>query len=180
MFKSYFITDPSLCGSTPESLQNTLPLIIQHYQPDYICLRDKQNSNYRSLAEAFLTVAGGHKRLLHGYVDLAIALGADGVHLSSLNFDEISRAKEAGLYVIASTHSLEEAKRASLADAITYSPIFHSPNKGKPKGLGDLKEIKGKIKTNIFALGGITSKEQIEQVKNSGVYGFASIRYFTI
>jgi len=179
MLKSYFITDPSVCGSTPEAIEASLPFIIEKHHPDYICLRDKNNKAYAELAKVFLKLKGTHKKLLHGNVDLAISLGAFGVHLTSLQFDEISKAKDAGLFVIASTHSLEEAFLASQADAITYSPIFHSPNKGEPKGLGDLKEISGKIKTNIFALGGILTQEQIKQVETTGVYGFASIRYFT-
>ena len=180
MIKSYLITDPSLFGSTPEQLKLKLSASIEKYSPDYICLRDKNSSSYTELAEAFLSLSGSHKALLHGDVDLAITLGAYGVHLTSLQFNEIPKAKEAGLYVIASTHSYEEALLALQADAITYSPIFNSPNKGIPKGLADLKEIKGKIKTNIFALGGILTKEQIKQVEDCDVYGFASIRYFTI
>jgi len=180
MIKSYFITDPSIIGSTPTSLKQSLPLIIEKYAPDYVCLRDKTSSCYEDLALEFMKVHGSHKTLLNSHVDLAISLGAFGVHLTSLQYDEIPRAKEAGLYVIASTHSYEEASKAHLADAITYSPIFASPNKGKPKGLGDLKEIMGKIKTNIFALGGITSEAQIKQIQDTGVHGFASIRYFTL
>lgn len=179
MLKSYQITDPSIVGSTADSLREKLPPILEKFSPDYCCLRDKENKEYPVLAKAFLSLAGNHKALLHTHVDLAIELGAFGVHLNSGQYDEISRAKAAGLYVIASTHSYEEALRAVDADAITYSPVFYSPNKGKPKGLADLKEITGKINTNIFALGGITTKEQIKQVEACGVYGFASIRYFT-
>ncbi len=178
MLKSYLITDPTLFGATPERLKRSLSQAIQEHSPDFICLRDKQSHNYAELAAVFLSLEGKHKALLHGDVDLALSLGADGVHLSSLQLDEIARAKEAGLYVIASTHSYEEALRAKEADAITYSPIFFSPNKGIPKGLEDLKEIKGKINTKIFALGGIISQEQVKQVETCGVYGFASIRYF--
>jgi len=179
MLKSYLITDPKLFGDTAETLRTTLSLAIAEHSPDLVCLRDKSSKKYADLAEVFLKIPGKHKALLHGDVDLAITLEAYGVHLSSLQFDEITRAKEAGLYVIASTHSYEEALAAKEADAITYSPIFYSPNKGIPKGLEDLKEITGKIDTNIFALGGITSKEEIKQVETCGVYGFASIRYFT-
>lgn len=179
MIKSYLITDPSLFGSSPETLCSNLSRSIEKHQPDFICLRDKNSKDYPALAKAFLRLDGTHKALLHGDVDLAISLGAYGVHLSSLQFDEIHKAQKAGLYVVASTHSLAEALLAEEADAITYSPIFFSPNKGEPKGLADLKEITGKIKTNIFALGGITSIEQIKQVETCGVYGFASIRYFT-
>ena len=180
MIKSYLITDPSIFGNTPEELTSRLTKSLEHFSPDYVCLRDKNSQNYAELAEAFLRIDGTHKALLHGNVDLAVSLGAYGVHLTSLQVSEIGKAKAAGLYVIASTHSLEEALASKGADAITYSPIFHSPNKGTPKGLGDLKEIMGKIKTNIFALGGITSKEQIKQVEDTGVYGFASIRYFQL
>lgn len=180
MLKSYLITDPSLFGNTPETLVSKLSLSIEKYKPDLICLRDKQNKDYAGLAKAFLGLKGSHKALLHGNVELAVSLGAYGVHLTSSQLGEIAKAKAAGLYVIASTHSLQEALLAEEADAITYSPIFFSPNKGEPKGLGDLKEITGKIKTKIFALGGITSQEQIMQVEACGVYGFASIRYFTI
>ncbi len=180
MIKSYLITDPSLFGSTPEKLIETLSISLAQHIPDFVCLRDKENGSYAELAKAFLGLKGSHKALLHGDVDLAISLGAFGVHLSSLQYEEIARAKEAGLYVIASTHSYDEAVLAREADAITYSPIFFSPNKGNPKGLEDLKEITGKIETKIFALGGITSKEQIKQVEACGVYGFASIRYFAL
>ena len=179
MLKSYLITDPSLFGNTPEELTTRLSQSIQRHTPDFICLRDKQTDDYESLAKTFMSLKGSHKKLLHSDVDLAISLGAYGVHLTSLQFDQIQRAKEAGLYVIASTHSYEEALKAHEADAITYSPIFYSPNKGIPKGLEDLKELKGKIETNIFALGGITTDEQIKQILTCDVYGFASIRYFT-
>ena len=178
MIKSYLITDPGLFGSTPEQLIEKLSISLAQHTPDFVCLRDKENRSYVELAKAFLDVKGSHKALLHGDVDLAVALGAFGVHLSSSQFDEIKRAKEAGLFVIASTHSYDEAVQASEADAITYSPIFASPNKGIPKGLEDLKEITGRIKTKIFALGGIVTQEQIQQVEACGAYGFASIRYF--
>ena len=102
------------------------------------------------------------------------------MHFTSLQYSEIPRAKALGLYVIASTHSEEEINQAVAlgADAVTYSPVFTTPGKGEPKGLEDLKEITGKIKTNIFALGGIISSDQVKQCELNGAYGFASIRYF--
>ena len=85
-----------------------------------------------------------------------------------------------GLYVIISTHTHDEVEKAQKmgADAVTYSPIYESPDKGNPKGLEDLKLIVDKIRIPIFALGGIISQEQIYAVEASGAYGFASIRYF--
>jgi thiamine-phosphate pyrophosphorylase len=181
--KSYLITDPTFYGTTPETIESALDVIYSHNLPDFSLFRDKQTVEYSSLAQTFITISREYKIphvLLHRDYKLAHQLGADGVHLTSSQFDEITEAKKRGLYVIISTHTHEEALRAQTlgADAITYSPIFPSPNKGVPKGLEDLKEIVDKIEIPIFALGGITTEEQIKAVEECGVYGFASIRYF--
>jgi thiamine-phosphate pyrophosphorylase len=107
-------------------------------------------------------------------------LGAFGVHLISTQFDAIKKAKALGLFVVISTHTLEEILQAQNlgADAVTFSPIFNSPNKGNPTGLAPLKEIQGKINIKIIALGGITTDEQIKAVESCGVFAYASIRKF--
>lgn len=181
--QSYLITDPSLYGSTTDALDSSLNAVFTKTLPDFAVFRDKQTSDYPTLAQTFIDVCRAHnlpKVLLHGDYKLAYALSADGVHLTSTQFDKIAEAKSLGLYVIISTHIHEEAQNAqkSGADAITYSPVFASPDKGEPKGLEDLKEIVAKIEIPIFALGGITTEEQIKAVEMCGVYGFASIRYF--
>lgn len=181
--KHYLITDPSFYGTTPKTIEASLDVIYSHRLPDFSLFRDKQTDHYRDLAKTFISVSRSYKIprvLLHGDYALARELGADGVHLTSSQFDDIAEAKNLGLYVIISTHTHEEALRAQElgSDAITYSPIFPSPNKGEPKGLEDLKEIMAKIEIPIFALGGITTEEQIKAVEEIGTYGFASIRYF--
>jgi thiamine-phosphate pyrophosphorylase len=181
--KSYLITDPTYYGTTSDALESALDVIYSHRFPDFALFRDKQTSDYRTLAQTFITISREYKIphiLLHGDYALADELKADGVHLTSAQFEEIAEAKKRGLYVVISTHTYEEALKAQelSADAITYSPIFASPNKGEPKGLEDLKEIVAKIRVPIFALGGITTEEQIKAVQECGVYGFASIRYF--
>jgi thiamine-phosphate pyrophosphorylase len=181
--KRYLITDPSSYGSTPDSIESALHAVLSQNLPDFALYRDKQTYDYAELASAFIRVCREYtvsKVLLHGDYALAHELKADGVHLTSIQFDEIAKAKKQGLFVVISTHTHDEALRAQElgADAITYSPIFLSPNKGEPKGLEDLKEIVAKIRVPIFALGGITTEEQINAVSTTGVYGFASIRYF--
>ena len=181
--KTYLITDPSYYGSTPDALESALDVIYSHNFPNFALFRDKQTSDYRTLAQMFIALSRQYKIphvLLHGDYALAKELGADGVHLTSMQFEDIAEAKKMGLYVVISTHTHDEALNAEKlgADAITYSPIFTSPNKGEPKGLEDLKEIVDKIRVPIFALGGITTQEQIKAVEECGAYGFASIRYF--
>jgi len=181
--KTYLITDPSFYGANHDRLKSSLNAVFSQNLPDFALFRDKQTSDYPVLAQTFISVCRHYnipKVLLHGDYLLASTLCADGVHLTSTQFDAIAEAKKLGLYVIISTHTHEEALEAQElgADAISYSPIFTSPNKGEPKGLEDLKEIVDKIEIPIFALGGITTEEQINAVKEAGAYGFASIRYF--
>ena len=94
---------------------------------------------------------------------------------------DILKAKELGLYVIISCHTFEDIQKAinNQANAVTYSPIFETPNKGTPKGIEALKEVVDKFPNiNIIALGGIINAEQIEQISKTKAYGIASIRYF--
>lgn len=181
--KSYLITDSLFYGHDEQTLNDRLENVLNRHTPDFALFRDKETPFYPELARVFINICKKKRItnvLLHGDVYMAYRLGANGVHLASTQFDAIAHAKALGLYVIISTHSHEEAKRAQQlgADAITYSPIYDSPNKGNPKGLEDLKVIVDKIRIPIFALGGILTQEQINAVEASGAYGFASIRYF--
>lgn len=179
----YAITDPQFYTASKDDFEKKVRDTLVNKRVDYFCFRDKISDNYEALAATFLKTLSefpNTKALLHSNVALAHELGAYGVHLASTAFDEIGNAKRLGLYVVVSTHTLEEAIRAQTlgADAITFSPIFSTPNKGKPKGLEALNEIVDKITINIIALGGITTQEQIDAVAKSGAFGFASIRYF--
>ena len=176
---AYAITDPSTLDF------HTLDQDLAHFsqKAEMILYRDKQEKNYHYYAKQFIIHAKSFsfdKVLLHAKVDLAVQLGADGVHLMSTQFDEIPRAKAMGLFVIISTHSAKEIAKAILLDAdmVTLSPIFASPNKGIPKGVGVLKELVSQYSIPIIALGGILSSQEIAQCKKSGARGFASIRYF--
>jgi len=96
------------------------------------------------------------------------------VHIPSYKLDYIDKFKEK--IIIASTHNLEEVKKAKKADYITFSPIFSS--KGRD-GVGI--EILNKIclfHPKVIALGGIISKKEVEKIKTSKAIGFGSIRYF--
>lgn len=181
--KSYLITDPLFYGNSEETLSDRLKSVLDHHTPDFVLFRDKETPFYPELARIFIDICREKKVpkvLLHGDGLMAHKFGADGVHLTSHQFFEIAHAKSRGLYVVVSTHTHVQALMAQElgADAVTYSPIYSSPGKGEPKGLEDLKVIVDKISVPIFALGGILSQEQITEVEATGVYGFASIRYF--
>ncbi|MDD3344117.1 MAG: thiamine phosphate synthase, partial [Sulfurospirillaceae bacterium] len=181
--KHYLITDPKYYTSKPQQFLETLLSISKQKPIHYICIRDKVTSNYQDLATIISenrSLFADQKLYLHTHLDLAVALNFDGIHLPSNAIDDIVTAKTKGLEVIYSAHSLEDALKAQYfgADAVSISPIFATPNKGKPLGLEKLKEINDKITLNCFALGGIISQEHIDACEQAGVFGFASIRYF--
>ena len=181
--KKYLITSPEFYTDTPEIFREKLRCQIQTHQPEYALFRDKTTSNYALLAEIFVSVCREFQNLksfLHQDYILAQKLSATGVHLTSTQFGEIVKAKENNLEVIISTHTHEDVLLAQKlgADAVTYSPIFASPNKGEPKGIEDLKILLNKCDIKVFALGGIVGFEEERQLKDIRIYGFASIRYF--
>lgn len=146
--------------------------------------RDKNNPNYKTDAKLFLQTAKKYpftKILLHTNIELAHELKADGVHLQSSQLNDISYAKEKGLFVVASTHTLEDVLLAQHlgADMVTLSPIYDSPDKGEPIGIKELKEIISKVNIPVIALGGIITTQQIQECSEAGAIGFASIRYFS-
>lgn len=151
--------------------------------PDFALYRDKESSEYATNAQNFVQMCKPIKTLklfLHQDYELANTLGATGVHLTSTQFDDIPKAKDLGLEVIISTHTLDDVHMAEAmgADYVTYSPIFETPEKGEPKGVDDLKELISMVDVKVFALGGIISDEQVRALEKSNAYGFASIRYF--
>ena len=176
---AYAISDPTTLNF------NFLSADLERFsqKADMIVYRDKSTPNYQNNASLFLAEAKKQnfsKILLHSDYKLAHRLKADGVHLTSSQFSDIQKANALGLFVVISTHSLDEALEAQKlgVDLVTFSPVFATPNKGEPKGVEKLEKVLSKLSIGVVALGGIVSVEQIEACQNSGAFGFASIRYF--
>ncbi len=176
---SYAISDPLTLSKDIDSYFSYLKKSC-----DMFLYRDKNNPNYKEDAKKVLQKAIKYNLnnfYIHSDIDTACKLEVQGVHLTSSQFNEIKYAKSKGLFTIISTHSIDDIRKAEEegADMVTLSPIFYSPNKNKPLGIEYLKEALDKTDIPIIALGGIVSKEKIEELKRIGVNGFASIRYFT-
>jgi len=175
----YAISDPQTLNF--EDLDSDLYRFAK--KATILVYRDKSNTNYQKNAKLFIKRSMKYnfdKRLLHSDYLLADILGADGVHLTSLQFGDITHAKSLGLYVVISCHTPDEALIAEKmgADMVTYSPIFDTPNKGKPIGVESISKLKSIISIPIIALGGVITQEQIDSCISNGASGFASIRYF--
>lgn len=101
--------------------------------------------------------------LINDRVDIALAVGADGVHLgqNGLPVATVRRIIGHGMVIGVSTHNLEEALKAEDegADYVLFSPVFSTRCKPgvTPKGVNALVEITRKLSIPVVALGGINS-----------------------
>ena len=176
--KRYYITDRKAAGGFRPLLEIIRDQL--HLGVDYIQIREKDLSA-RELFEFSLAVlevrAGGvHTRqptriLLNSRADVALAIGADGVHLpSSAPVETLP-----GLLVARSCHTVEEV-RAAKADFVVFGPVFESHGKKPGVGLDELKLACGQGKP-VFALGGV-DWDNAEQCMTAGTEGISGIRLF--
>jgi thiamine-phosphate pyrophosphorylase len=182
-FRLYLITDRklvadrcSLIAAVRQALQGGVKVIQ---------LREKDLDTRELLKLAYkmreMTKKYEAKLFINDRLDIALAAGADGVHLTqnSIPIDAVKRVVKNKLIIGASTHSLKEAAAAEKAgaDFITLGPVYRTPSKmkyGRPIGLDVLKKVSGKVKIPVFAIGGIKS-HRVEAVGKAGAYGVAMI-----
>lgn len=130
----------------------------------------------------------GARVLVNDRFDVAMATGADGVHLraSSIPAREVRAiAAKKGLndfLIGVSTHSIVEARRAEeeAADFIVCGPIYDTPSKrafGAPLGLDVFAEIRNAVKIPVLALGGI-NLSNYHGLLRRGAAGIAAIGLF--
>ena len=123
--------------------------------------------------------------LVNDRVDIAVACGAKGVHLTtqSLPADVIRSCFGQDLMIGASTHTLDEVLTAEKcsADFAVFGPVFETESKrkyGPPVGLDNLCEAVSRTSFPVIALGGI-NKSNYYEVLQAGAAGVAGISLFT-
>jgi thiamine-phosphate pyrophosphorylase len=129
-----------------------------------------------------ITQRAGALLIVNDRVDVALAAGADGVHLGwqSLPFEKVRALMGESRLVGASTHSPDEARRAAQqgADYVTFGPVFPTPSKA---GLVEVQGVEGVaaarrgLSVPLVGLGGI-DPENAAQVLRAGADGVAAIR----
>lgn len=128
-----------------------------------------------------LTSRFGAQLFINERLDIALAVGADGVHLGESSMPLRQARKVAGdaLLIGVSCHDREKALAAQDygADFITFSPIFFTPSKapyGEPVGTERLAEVCRLLRIPVFALGGI-KRDSVRTVLGHGAHGIALI-----
>jgi thiamine-phosphate pyrophosphorylase len=113
-------------------------------------------------------------------LDVALALGADGVHLAAQSLPVDAAVELAGGRVLVgrSVHGLGEALKAAGegADYLTFGHVFPTTSHPglPPHGLNELREIVEAVDVPVLAIGGITA-DNLDSVLATGCAGIAVI-----
>lgn len=191
----YYITDRRQFPGTAEQQKEQLLRKIAECaeaQVDYIQLREKDLSvrALEDLARAAIESLPKEDRtrlLINSRTDVALAVGAHGVHLPAhdLAASEVraifSRTGNIHPMIGVSTHSVAELSYAEAhgADFAVFGPVFEKDGAAVGAGLERLREAchKPNRAMPVLALGGITL-ENARQCITAGADGIAAIRMF--
>jgi thiamine-phosphate pyrophosphorylase len=119
--------------------------------------------------------------LINDRIDIALAVGADGVHLGQSDMPYKAARKMLGPDKIigVTVHNLKEAQEAQNlgADYLGVSPIFPTTTKsdaGKAAGITLVEEIRTLVDIPLIAIGGINLSNATEVIK-AGADGVCAI-----
>ncbi|OZM57674.1 thiamine phosphate synthase [Lottiidibacillus patelloidae] len=152
---------------------------------DIIQLRDKNSSKNEILEKAkklrVLTEKYNVPFIVNDHIDIAIAVGADGVHLGQGDLPLLEARKILGNDKIIgiSTHHISEARKAERdgADYIGVGPVF--PTKSKkdvvdPVTTRYVRQVASEISIPFVAIGGI-KVHNVEEVLQAGATRICAI-----
>jgi len=119
--------------------------------------------------------------IVNDRLDVALAIGADGVHLgqSDMRLPDARRLAGASLLIGISAESMEDARRAEAegADYIGISPVFTTPTKNDtaaPLGLEGVRQIRKAVSLPLVGIGGI-HRDNAGAVIRAGADGVAVV-----
>ena len=140
-FRLYLITDRRLVDDLPAAIDRALSGVPRGAAA--VQLREKDLGG-RALHELAIAVRAACRRhgaplLVNDRIDVALAAGADGVHLGEASV-EVEDARRLGCALVgASCHDDASLARRGGADFLLFSPVFATPGKGAPRGLEALR-----------------------------------------
>ncbi|MCI9079241.1 MAG: thiamine phosphate synthase [Lachnospiraceae bacterium] len=139
-------------------------ILESRFKPDMLVLREKdlKEEEYQVVAENVMEICqgSGTKCILHYFKDVALSLGADGIHLPYTKFMDMPGTEKKQVKIKGvSVHSVTEALNAQKSGAsyIMAGHIYKTACKHglEPRGTGFLKEICTAVDIPVYAIGGI-------------------------
>ena len=181
-YSLYLVTDRALARGRP-----TAEIVHEAVAGGVTCvqLREKDCGMREFLAEARKLLAIlrplGVPLIINDRVDVALAAGADGVHVGQQDMPlaDVRRLGPAGWIIGVSAESLDDAVRAEQggADYIGVSPVFATPTKAdhaSPLGLDGLRRIRAAVRIPLVAIGGLHAGNAREVIR-AGAAGLAVV-----
>ncbi len=168
----YLILDPAVAGSLllTDLVKTALRTGVRVFQ---LRMKTPHAGEFYDLAAQFcaLIQAGGGTFIVNDRVDVAQAVGADGVHLGQEDLPLADARAILGpdKLIGISTHTMNQALEADAggADYVGFGPIFPTSTKEQPDpvvGIAGLREVRAKVRLPIVAIGGINAKNVREVV----------------
>lgn len=178
----FFVTDPARIAH-PEDIAEHLPrgcgIIYRHFGESHALQRARLLS--RIAADRHLTLLIGDDS------DLALEVGAHGVHLPERNLDKApGLAAEFPKFILtAACHSFETLHRPEIAalDAVFVSPVFASRSASAAEvatlGVKGIRTFVDASPVPVYGLGGI-SCDTIPRLSDCGLSGVAAVDAFSL
>jgi thiamine-phosphate pyrophosphorylase len=196
----YAITDRAAYGGSPAYRLDSVVRETARWAAegiDFIQIREKdlEAGELAELTRRVLAARaeGSNTRVLvNSRADIAVATGADGVHLTAAAGQLLptqvrsifAAAGRSNAVVSISCHTIEDVQRAVVlgVDAILFGPVFGktvgSLQVLEGQGLESLREAcEAAGSTAVYALGGVT-EERAAECLVTGAAGIAGIRFF--
>lgn len=126
-----------------------------------------------------ITARTGALLLVNERIDVAVAAGADGVHLGggALAVADARALLPPGALVGVSTHAADEVA-ATDADYAVFGPVWDTPSKrafGAPQGVARLGAAVAAARVPVLAIGGADAATAAA-ARDAGAHGIAVIR----
>ncbi len=181
-YSLYLVTDRGLSQG-----RSTLEIVQAAVAGGVSCvqLREKHCSTREFLNEAHSLQEFLHSKriplIINDRVDVALAIGADGIHLGQNDMPIGDARKLLGKEIIIgiSAESVDDAVSAEAegADYVGISPVFSTTTKkdiAPPLGLEGIREIRRKVQLPLVAIGGI-HRDNAAKVLQAGADGIAVV-----
>ena len=182
----YLVTDTGRCGG-PDGVARTVEAAVGH-GVTAVQLRDPAAST-RALATLARTLLAGLRDtgvplVVNDRLDVALAVGADGVHLGQRDLDPVSARRLAGpdLHIGLSVSTVGEATDAlalpaGTVDLLGVGPVLATsskPDAAPPGGWETLRSICALSPLPCVAIGGLGAGHA-EDVRRAGAAGMAVV-----